>query len=106
MEDIILVCERSQTTFSIKKSKDSLAELSNHLLFLHSFSGCDTTSATFMKGKVSWFNKIKTSKLMKDASNIMTHCDSNKKDVEEAAINCFKVMYGGNLDQTLSTNRY
>ena len=33
--------------------------VTSHLLFLHAWSGCDTTSATFGQGKVSLVKRLK-----------------------------------------------
>ena len=44
---------------SVKTIQESLNGLHKYLLFLHAFSGCDTTSAFFRKGKKTAWNTLK-----------------------------------------------
>lgn len=46
-----------QKIFSTKSLDDQYANTKNHLLFAHCFTGCDTTSAFFKKGK-KHFSKV------------------------------------------------
>ena len=48
---------------NIQEIRSANASLSDHLLFLHNMTGCDTTSALYMKGK------NKTLDVMKSQSN-------------------------------------
>ena len=62
MADIKITSERTKTTSSIKSSINShLTLLKPYLLVLHSWTGCDTTSAIHMKGKTSLLKKIEMS---------------------------------------------
>ena len=45
--------------------------LTSHLLFLHAWSGCDTTSATFGQGKTNLVKKIKASEEVQQISLLM-----------------------------------
>ena len=106
LQDIVLLSERSQSAWSISKSQHNIPDLKDHLLFLHSFSGCDTTSATFSKGKGSWTKAIKSSTPMKNASNIISNKLSSQDEVGAAAVKAFEVIYGGKVGQGLTKLRY
>lgn len=54
IQDIIFYSERLQKGWSIKSTQLSIVALKEHLLFIHTWSGCDTVSAPFGKGKVSF----------------------------------------------------
>ena len=57
--------------WNIKSGSGKLSELREHLLFVHAWSGCDTVSATFGKGKAKFFNQLKKSDELKNISTIM-----------------------------------
>ena len=86
-------------------AQESLQDIKDYLLFLHSFSGCDTTSSTFNKGKLAWLKKLRSSLDLKYASTVLTDLDSSFKAVEDASIMAFKVIYGGDTKDSLSRLR-
>ncbi|KAK3932952.1 Elongation factor 4, partial [Frankliniella fusca] len=47
------------TFFNVKIAQETLKGLHKYLLFLHAFSGCDTTAAFFRKGKKIAWNTLK-----------------------------------------------
>ena len=51
MQDIYFLQERWSKAWSVKDSCARNVAIKEHLLFLHSWSGCDLTSAVFGKGK-------------------------------------------------------
>ena len=54
--DITVTSRRSNKSWSIKECKEALpAHIQQIVLFLHAFTGCDTTSAIFGVGKPSAF---------------------------------------------------
>ena len=58
--DILFHSWRSNKSWSIKESSSSLSpDMKSNLLFVHPFSGCDTTSAVFGIGKTTAFKKFK-----------------------------------------------
>ena len=48
MQDIYFHQERGNKTWSIKKTSGTIAKR-QHLLFVHAWSGCDTSSSTLVK---------------------------------------------------------
>ena len=61
MSDIFFLQERSRRAWSMMRSQTDVEDLKEHLLFLHSWSGCDTTSSIFGKGKGSLVNIMRKS---------------------------------------------
>ena len=51
MSEVYFLQERWSKAWSVKHASSRNEIIKEHLLFLHSWSGCDTTSAVFGKGK-------------------------------------------------------
>ena len=77
-----------------------------HLLFVHAWSGCDTTSSTFGKRKRTFSNMLNKSEELKLESQILSNPLSTQEEVGNAAINTFKVVYGGKKEDSLTKMRY
>lgn len=105
MNDIYFLQERSNRAWSMKRSQTNVEEVKEHLLFLHSWSGCDTTSSIFGKGKGNMVNILKKSPPLQESSRVMMNPDSSQEEVGDASVTAFKVLYGGKVDQTLTTMR-
>ena len=66
-----------------------------HILFLHTFTGCDTTSAIHGQGKTSLLKKIKSPKELQRCAETISDPLAGEKEVAEAGTKVFVVMYGG-----------
>ena len=77
---------------------DSIRE---HILFAHAFSGCDTTSAPFGKGKNSFLTLISKNKALQLVSDIMSDVWAEQNEIGEAAIKAFQIMYSGKDNESL-----
>ena len=77
-----------------------------HLLFVHAWSGCDTTSATFGQGKTTLLKKMKDSSELQQISYLMHSADASPEDIGKAGIQAFIIMYGGKQADTLNHLRY
>ena len=77
-----------------------------HLLFLHAWSGCDTTSATFGQGKVSLMKKLKQSEEIQRISQLMMDPGATDEQIGEAGVRLFVIVYGGKKEDSLNTLRY
>ena len=51
MSEVYFLQERWSKAWSVKHASSRNEIVKEHLLFLHSWSGCDTTSAVFGRGK-------------------------------------------------------
>lgn len=75
------------------------------ILFLHSFTGCDTTSASFRKSKLGFLKLYLKSEMIKKSAVTFYNPSSTKYEVEEARKMCFLKWYGTPARLT-SLNKY
>ena len=61
-----------------------------YLLFVHAFTGCDTTSAIYQFGKTSIFKKLKNSKRLRNIADILYKNGQNPLTTGTAAISSFE----------------
>ena len=80
--------------------------LSSHILFIHAWSGCDTTSATFGQGKTTLMKKIKESQEIQQISSLMSDPNTTKEEVGSAGIKLFVHLYGGKQTDCLNSLRH
>lgn len=78
----------------------------SHLLFIHAWSGCDTTSATFGQGKVGLTKRLTSSTEVQGISQLMMNCDATPDQIGEAGVRLFVIVYGGKASDSLNTLRY
>ena len=105
MEDIHLLQTCSNRIWSIKTSQLIIQDIKKHLLFIHSWSGCDTTSAIFGKGKGTIVKIMRKSSMLQHASTVITNPRSNQTEVGAASSSAFKILYGGAIQQSLGKTR-
>ena len=92
--------------WSIKDAQCRFGDIKEHLLFIHAWSGCNSTSATFGKGKPAFMKLLKKSWKLQNVSNIMNVYWALENDVGESAIAAFIELYGGNVESDLTKLRY
>ena len=80
--------------------------LASNLLFIHAWSGCDTTSATFGQGKTSLLKKIKESEELQQISTLISEPDITAEQIGKGGIRLFVVMYCGKREDSLNSLRY
>ena len=80
--------------------------LKSHLLFLHAWSGCDTTSATFGHGKTSLLKRIKESKEIQQISSLMSEHSATAEQIGKAGTRLYVITYGGRQEDSLNGLRY
>ena len=91
--------------WNIKKAKSLLGqETSNHLLFLHALTGCDTTSSPYSIGKKTALAKFKNNLELREASQIFT-ASSDIEAIQKAGEKALVILYGGS-DESLDELRY
>ena len=78
----------------------------SNLLFIHAWSGCDTTCATFGHGKTALFKKMKESEELQEISKIMSDLKATVEEVGQAGIRAFVILYGGKRTDSLNQLRY
>ena len=77
-----------------------------HLLFLHAFLGCDTTSRLYGVGKGSILKKFKENVELQKAAVVFDGPNSTQAQVQEAREKAFVAIYGGKKSDNLNSLRF
>ena len=80
--------------------------ITSHFLFLHAWSGCDTTSAIFGHGKTSLLKRIKESKELQQISSLMSEHSATIEQIGKVGTRLFVITYGGKQKDSLNNLRY
>lgn len=110
--DIFFYSEATRTKQGLKvwRIRDLCAkapkDVVSHILFIHAWSGCDTTSATYGHGKTSLIKKITSSKDLRDILKKFENTESTPEEIGAAGIKIFILLYGGKKNDTLNNLRY
>jgi hypothetical protein len=72
--------------------------LKKHLLFLHTWCGCDTTSAIYGHGKTSFIKKFLKSTKLKNLSDLFYDPWATRDEISDAGERMFVAMYGGSIE--------
>lgn len=89
----------------IYSTKHLQVNLRDHILFLHAFSGCDSTSALFNKGKVHIFKLVNRHKNFEDVIAVFNDPHSSHDAVHKAGCKFFMAVYGA-PEKCTSLNEY
>ena len=104
--DIIFYPQRLQKGWSVKSITPFLTTIKEHLLFIHAWSGCDTVSAPFGKGKASFLQLCEKSEELKDISTSMTDVWAAVEDIGSLSKDVFRILYHGKKEDTLTKLGY
>ncbi|KAG1670492.1 Sulfotransferase family cytosolic 2B member 1 [Nymphon striatum] len=85
ISDVFFLQERGKKCWSIRKAQLEVLDFKEHLLFIHAWSGCDSTSAIFGKGKSSFLNLVKKSKIIQLVSETICDYWATQSDVGDAS---------------------
>ena len=105
MPEIIFNSKKSEAAWSIASDGSSLED-KEHLLFVHAWSGCDTVSATFGKGKASFLKLVNQSDELKDLSTSISDVCADKYYIGRLSADLFTIMYSGKRHEYLTNLRY
>ena len=75
-----------------------------HILFIHAWSGCDTTSATYGHGKPILLKEMKESEELRQISFLMTNPEATVEAT--AGTRLYVLLYGGRTNDSLNSLRY
>ena len=106
LSDIYFHKERGDKCWSIREALKSLSSIKQHILFIHAWSGCDSVSAIFGKGKASFFKLVSKSISMQVVLETISDYWTTSEEVSDASMKAFKELYGGNSDVSLRKMRY
>ena len=76
-----------------------------HIIFIHSWSGTDTTSFTYGHGKIQLLKKISGNEVIVNAA-VLEDDDATATAVGNAGISIFCNLYGGEMGESLTALRY
>ena len=92
---------------SISAAKENLGHhLSNRLLFAHTWSGCDATSAIFGQGKSVIIKQLRKCEDVQEIADVFLQDENSQANVESAGIKLLIKMYLGREGDTLNELRY
>ena len=102
MSDILLRHEARKSIkkdleiFSIKENVDILSDrVVKNLLFIHAWSGCDTTSATFSHGKTQLMKIVERNlNVIEEICSVFTNPLASQDEISSAGIRLFLYLYG------------
>lgn len=100
--------KRADRVFNVRKLQEGLGDMAQHLLFLHAFTGCDTTSAIFNKGKKAAFKTLKNDEAIRNHVDIFNFPDASAERIAAAGENFFLALYGmpGVKDINIARHRF
>lgn len=108
-QDILFVKpSHGKTETRIYSSKDSQKlGLKNNILFIHAFSGCDTVSAAFRKGKLNFHRFFKKQAHLQNIADVFNSLTSSPEEVAKAENECFLKWYRALItEKSLNLQRY
>ena len=82
------------------------AEVCNHILFLHSILGCDTTSRLHGLGKGNALKKFREQRRSVELDRVFDSQLSLKEDVIAAGEEALIILYNGKVERNLDSLRY
>lgn len=77
-----------------------------YTLFIHAWSGCDTTSACYGQGKVQFFKTLSKSLEVQNLAQIISSRTSTESEIGDAGVRLFCFVFDGDVNQDLSYLRY
>ena len=81
-------------------------EIKHLILFMHAFSGCNTTYSIYEKGKGSIVKLIEKSSDAQNISRIFMNDAASKEDIGEAGQQIFVLLYGGKMGDDIASICY
>ena len=82
------------------------AEVCNHILFLHSILGCDTTSRRHGQGKANALKKFREQRQFVELARVFDSQLFLKEDVIAAGEEALIILYNGKVERSLDSLRY
>lgn len=86
--------QTSKQVYSNKSLEKTLPISKEHVLFLHAFTGCDTTSAFYNKGKNNFAKLIEKRKDLQEAAEVFRNSSADIINIFQSGILCILALYG------------
>ena len=94
----------SQTLYNPHLAADKT--LSEHILFLHALSGCDTTSAFFNQGKLKFLKVMQKNNKLQTVIDAFKDPHAHQGEMAEAVNVFLMALYGKGHETSLNDLRY
>ena len=109
--DLFIAAQRKQKkgtrkVWDVKQVQEKLPLISKHILFLHTFLGCDTTSRVHGIGKAAPLSTYSTNIKLQECANIFLQPNAQKEDIIQAGEKAFLLLYKSKKAKTLNTLRH
>lgn len=101
LHDIFFYQQRQFKSWSIRETALQLGGRREQVLFAHAWTGCDTVSAPYGKGKPGFWDLLKNSEKLDDVYITMNDVWATREEIEDAAEVAFCKMYGGHDKESL-----
>ena len=110
-KDIFFVPEPKKNSkacvWNIKETKEKLGPLlCKHILFIHAFLRCDTTSGIYGFGKSALMKKIKSDEQAEAEAEVFLSLQSSSAEIQKAGEQAMAILYNGKPDESLNGLRY
>ncbi|GFU48289.1 uncharacterized protein TNCV_4626951 [Trichonephila clavipes] len=83
-----------QKIFSSRSIIETLPKCKEHIPFLHAFTGCDTTSAFFNKGKIKFAKHFEKCHDLHKSAEVFKNVNEDSNNVFQAGVTCILGLYG------------
>ena len=94
-------------TWDIKATKERLGpEICSHILFMHAFLGCDTTSHLYGIGKGTSLKKFKASSAFCEQAKVFDTLSASMDDVIASGEKALVMVYNGKATESLDSLRH
>ena len=103
----VFLTTAKDTSYDVRKIREALLErYRKYLIFLHSFSGCDTVSAISGFSKPTLLSKLCQNDKSERAMDVFNDIRAKKSDIIEAGCELFKNIFCGNPSEDLDDLRF
>ncbi|GFY00150.1 uncharacterized protein TNCV_1342471 [Trichonephila clavipes] len=98
-----------QKIFSSRSLKETLPKCKEHILFLHAFTGYDTT-AFFIKGKIKFAKNFEKCHDLHKSAEVFKNVNEDSNNIFQAGVTCILGLYGASpkirFEYTLRYNSF
>ena len=98
--------QKTLQDWNIRDVEVLVKDVKDDLLFIHAFSGCDSTSAIFGKGKVGFAKLFRKCNDLKMIAKTVMNPASTPEQIGNVSAIAFKALYGSVKDKSLTKIRY
>ena len=107
MNDVYFHSDKACKTWEIGQIVTNIGPvMQHHLLFLHAWTGCDSTSAIYGHGKTLLIRKLEKDEILQQQAKIISNPWATHEEITAVSERIFVKMYGGKNDDTLGNLRY